>query len=140
MTSNNLSSSWRYWTLHQWSVAFFSHFFEYNDEDTPVTRLVITDATWPAVTGDISASPEEMQQTFLHQFPRKRRDLNRYLSSQVLWRNLPLHDFFPYLILTCLVAASSEEDAEAGEAAAKLAEGETEGEGEGSDHVAGFSR
>lgn len=103
-------------------MAFFSHFFEYNDEDTPVTRLVITDATWPAVTGDISASPEEMQQTFLHQFPRKRRDLNRYLSSQVLWRNLPLHDFFPYLILTCLVAASSEEDAEAGQFPIRLYE------------------
>ncbi len=122
MTPNNLSSSWRYWTLRQWSAAFFSHFFEYNDEDTPVTRLVITDATWTAVTGDISASSEEMQQTFLRQFPRKRRDLNRHLSSQVLWRELSLHDFFPYLILTCLVAASSEEDAEAGQFPIRLYE------------------
>lgn len=110
------------WTLRQWSEAFFRHFFEYNDGDTPVTRLVITDATWSAVTGDASTLPAQIQQAFLNQFPRTRRELNRHLSSQILWRKLPLHDFFPYLILTCLVAAASEETTEAGQFRQRLAD------------------
>lgn len=106
-------SSWRHWTLRQWSQALFRHFFEYEDEDTPVTRLVITDATWSTVTGDASTLPAEIQQAFLDQFPRTRRELNRHLSSEAI--QLPLHDLFPYLILTCLVAAVSEEVTEAGQ-------------------------
>jgi hypothetical protein len=66
-------SLWRHWTLRQWSEAFFRHFFEYEEEDTPVTRLVITDATWSAVTGDASTLPGQIQQAFLDQFPRTRR-------------------------------------------------------------------
>ncbi len=115
-------SLWRHWTLRQWSEAFFRYFFEYEDEDTLVTRLVITDATWSAVTGDASTLPGQIQQAFLDQFPRTRRELNRHLSSQVLWRDLPLHDFFPYLILTCLVGAASEDDAEAGQFPIRLYE------------------
>lgn len=124
------SLSWRYWTLHQWSEAFFRHFFEFTDEDTPVTRLVITDATWHTVTGDVtgdaSASPDEMRRAFLGKFPRSRYELDRHLSSlairfpgkKVMQRDL--HDFFPYLILTCLVAA--EYDAEAGQFPIRLYE------------------
>ncbi len=119
-TSNDLPSSWRNWTLPQWSQAFFHHFFEYGDEDTPVTRLVITDATWSAVTGDTSIPPAQMQQAFLDQFPRTRRDLDCHLSNRAC--RLPLHDFFPYLILTCLVAAASEDDAEAGQFPIRLYE------------------
>lgn len=112
--------SWRHWTLHQWSQAFFRHFFEYEEEDTPVTRLVITDATWSSVTGDTSTSPAQIQQAFLDQFPRTRRELNCHLSSQAL--NLSLDDYFPYLILTCLVSAASEDDAEAGQFPIRLYE------------------
>jgi len=119
-TSNDLPSSWRNWTLHQWSQAFFHHFFEYGDEDTPVTRLVITDATWSAVTGDTSTPPAQIQQAFLSQFPRKRCVLDHHLSNRAC--RLPLHDFFPYLILTCLVAAASEDDAEAGQFPIRLYE------------------
>lgn len=122
LTSIDLSSSWLNWTLHQWNQAFFHHFFEYGDEDTPVTRLVITDATWSAVTGDTSTPPAQIQHAFLGQFTRTRRELNRHLSSQVIWFQLPIHDFFPYLILTCLVAAASEDDAEAGQFPARLYE------------------
>jgi hypothetical protein len=111
--SNDPSSLWRYWSLRQWSEAFFSHFFEYKDEDTLVTRLVITDATWSAVTGDASTAPEQIQQAFLDRFPRTRRELVRILSDDAI--GLPLHDFFPSLILTCLVAAVSEEITEAGQ-------------------------
>ena len=112
--------SWQNWTLRQWSEAFFRHFFEYEDEDTPVTRLVITDATWHAVTGDASTSPDEMQQAFLNRFPRTRRELDHHLSGQAI--RFLLHDFFPYLILTCLVAVASEENAEAGQFPMRLYE------------------
>ncbi len=108
--------------MRQWSEALFRHFFEYDDEDTPVTRLVITDAIWSAVTEDANTLPAQMQQAFLNQFPRTRRELDRHLSSQVLWRKLPLHDFFPYLILTCLVAAANEETTEAGQFRLRLAD------------------
>ena len=114
------TSSWRNWTLRQWSQALFRHFFEYDDEDTPVTRLVITDVTWAAVTGDAITAPGLIQQAFLDQFPRTRRDLDYHLSKNAC--ELPLHDFFPYLILSCMVAAASEETTKSGQFRQRLKE------------------
>ncbi|CAK0750631.1 hypothetical protein CCP3SC15_160020 [Gammaproteobacteria bacterium] len=106
------SYSWQNWGMRHWSKAFFRHFFEYNKEDTPVTRLIITDAIWSSMTGDTSTLPNKIRDAFLCKFPKERHELDLHLSRHAV--GTPLHDFFPYLILTCLVAAASEECAEAG--------------------------
>jgi|GEM_PF-5381929 len=114
-SDRSYTPSWQSWKLHEWGEAFFDYFFEFSEDDTPVTRLPITDVTWHEVTKDWNTNPGNIERAFLDTFPKKRKVLERNFWKFTDRDDLVPPPSFPYLILTCVVAAASEEESEEGD-------------------------
>ena len=114
-SDRSYTPSWQPWGLREWGEAFFDYFFKFSADDAPVTRLPITDITWHEVTKDRNTNPDDMERAFINTFPKKRKALQLNFSKFTDRDDLVPPSSFPYLILTCVVAAASEEESEEGD-------------------------
>jgi hypothetical protein len=108
-----LNSDWQVWSLQDWNEAIFGHFFTSDEEsDAALSRLLVTKEELRRVTGDESASPEEVRERFLDIFRRARPRLNRALTDfdrSKDERTSSVPPFLIYLMFTCFVASADEQ-------------------------------
>lgn len=112
-----LTNDWRHWGIARWNERLLAHFFGRRSEDEgPVTTLLATREEIARATGDSSASPDEVHDTFIATVLHTVRN-GSILDTAADYRGFsapPLDDetppFVSCLIFTCIAAAESSED------------------------------
>ncbi|WP_223620593.1 hypothetical protein [Lysobacter sp. ESA13C] len=111
-------SDWQGWGLQAWNERLLSYFFERReDQQAPVTTLLVTSETLARVTGDSGADPEGARDAFINAVRngiRTPKSLLENASNYQGWPNPPPRGstprFVAHLLFTCVAASESSDD------------------------------
>lgn len=111
-------SDWRSWQLPEWNERLVVHFFGRRPgEDSPVVALLTTPEELARVTGDVTADPSDVRDSFIARL-REAIGPNRSLFDDAAnyqhWPRPPPPErvprFVSHLIFSCIAASESSEE------------------------------
>lgn len=104
---------WQQWNESDWNAALFEHYFRAGDEDTPITRLVVTGRELALAAACERAQAEAVEDGFVRVVTRAPRWINkRYSRGYFAFPPSPFQEApapVLYLLFTCYVACGCDE-------------------------------